>query len=46
MERLRKLQILNDSGAEESAIVAYLASDSVSVDQYQVGILERHNWLR
>ncbi len=38
--RLRKLQILNTKGAEETTIAAYLVSDGI--DQCQVGFLPRH----
>ena len=38
--RLRKVQILNDSGAEETAIAVYLVSDCI--DQCQVGFLQQH----
>jgi hypothetical protein len=38
--RLRKVQILNTDGAEETAIAAYLVSDGI--DQCRVGFLPRH----
>jgi hypothetical protein len=38
--RLRKVQILNAEGREESAIAAYLVSDGI--DQCRVGFLQRH----
>lgn len=38
--RLRKVQILNSEGREESAIAAYLVSDGI--DQCRVGFLQRH----
>ena len=38
--RLRKVQIINSSGKEETAIAAYLVSDGI--DQCRVGFLQRH----
>lgn len=38
--RLRKVQILNSNGHEETAIAAYLVSDGI--DQCRVGFLQRH----
>lgn len=38
--RLRKVQIMNSSGKEETAIAAYLVSDGI--DQCRVGFLQRH----
>jgi hypothetical protein len=38
--RLRKVQILNSQGREETAIAAYLVSDGI--DQCRVGFLQRH----
>ena len=38
--RLRKVQIINSSAKEETAIAAYLVSDGI--DQCQVGFLQRH----
>ena len=38
--RLRKVQILNSLGIEETAIAAYHVSDGI--DQYCVGFLQRH----
>ncbi len=38
--RLRKVQIMNSSGKEETAITAYLVSDGI--DQCCVGFLHRH----
>ncbi len=38
--RLRKVQILNTKGAEETTITAYLVSDGI--DQCRVGFLPRH----
>ena len=38
--RLRKVQILNNQGREETAIAAYLVSDGI--DQCRVGFLQRH----
>lgn len=38
--RLRKVQIINSSGKEETAIAAHLVSDGI--DQCRVGFLQRH----
>jgi hypothetical protein len=38
--RLRKIQILNSLGREETAIAAYVVSDGI--DQCRVGFLQRH----